>query len=83
MKDLNKMGGCCGAEIAGIILLVIATILTIVTLNGWGIFAMFLVGGALCCHKHWHCNDYICEENPVAKIKDSVKKVVNKKVEPE
>jgi hypothetical protein len=50
---------CCWAyrhELLGIILLVLATILTIVTGNGFGIFAMFIAGICLCCYKHICCH---------------------------
>ena len=42
-------------ELLGIILLIIATFLTIVTGNGFGIIAIFLVGGVLCCYRHLCC----------------------------
>ena len=43
-------------ELLGLILLIIATLLTLATCNGLGIFAMFLVGGVLCCYKHLCCH---------------------------
>lgn len=43
-------------ELLGLILLVLATVLTIFTGNSLGIFGMFLVGLALFCRKFWHCN---------------------------
>ncbi|WP_133128169.1 hypothetical protein [Legionella nagasakiensis] len=54
MKQSNKIHGCFWVyrfEILGLILLLIATILTILTANGIGIAAMFLVGLVLCAHK--------------------------------
>lgn len=56
MKNLNYCGTssyCAnhGFEIFGIILIVIATILTVITGNGLGIVALFLVGCVLCRHK--------------------------------
>ena len=50
-----QMTACCWAfrhELIGIILLAIATFLTIVTVNSFGIVAMFLVGAVLCCYRH-------------------------------
>lgn len=41
-------------ELLGLILLIIATILTVVSYNGFGILAMFIVGAVLCCYKYWH-----------------------------
>jgi len=48
-------------ELVGLVLVILATILTLLTLSGLGIAAMFLVGAALCCHKcfgHCHCNGH-------------------------
>jgi len=63
MKD-KKNGSvvsCCWGyrhELLGLVLLVLATLLTIVTGNSLGIFAMFLVGAVLFCHRcwFWHCH---------------------------
>ena len=55
-----QMTACCWGyrhELLGLILLVIATFLTFVTGNGFGIVAMFLVGGVLCCYKHLACHN--------------------------
>ena len=41
-----------GCKIVGYVLLAIATLLTLITLNGLAIFGMFLVGMLFCCHKH-------------------------------
>lgn len=41
-------------ELLGLIFLIIATLLTIVSHSGCGIVAMFIVGLVLCCCKHWH-----------------------------
>ena len=46
----------CRHELLGLILLIIATFLTIATCNSFGIVAMFLVGGVLCCYKHLCCH---------------------------
>ena len=63
MKDSKycKYTACCWDyrhELLGIILLVIATLLTIATCNSFGIAAMFLVGLVLCCCRHmfYHCS---------------------------
>lgn len=53
MKDPKKMNSCLWGyrfELLGLILLVIATLLTIFTLNSVGIAAMFLVALVLCAH---------------------------------
>ncbi len=60
MKDSKycKVTSCCWDhrhELVGLILLIIASFLTIVTCNGLGIIGMFLVGLVLCCHKHFCC----------------------------
>ena len=49
-----------GCKIFGIILLVIAAILTLITLNGLGILGMFIAGLILCCHKHMGCTTSHC-----------------------
>ena len=54
-KTNCKISACCKANwcgILGIILVVLASILTIITFSGLGIFGMFLVGVMMCCHKH-------------------------------
>jgi hypothetical protein len=43
----------CG--IFGIVLIVLATILTFVTSSGLGILGLFFAGIMMCCHKHWSC----------------------------
>lgn len=61
-----QMTSCCWSmrhELLGIILLVIAAFLTIVTCNGLAIFAMFFAGLALCCCKHIGCHKYHGEEH--------------------
>lgn len=71
MKDLkNRQVSACGwghwHELLGLILIVIATLLTLATMNGLGIFMMFFVGGLLCCYRHLSCchvddnHDYHC-----------------------
>jgi len=50
-----KITECCKTHwyrILGIILLVLAVILTVITFSGLGILGMFLAGLMLCCHKH-------------------------------
>lgn len=60
MEDLKDCKVNCywtyRLEILGLVLVFIATILTIVSFNSLGIAAMFVVGGALCCHKYFSCN---------------------------
>ena len=46
-------------ELLGIILLIVATFLTLVTFNSFGIVAMFFVGGLLCCYRHWCCHTHV------------------------
>lgn len=43
-------------ELVGIILLILASFLTIITLSNLGIAAMFFVGMVLCGHKYFSCN---------------------------
>ena len=43
------------AEVFGVVLIVIATILTIVTGSSLGIAAMFIAGGLLCCRSKRGC----------------------------
>lgn len=50
---------CCWTyrhELIGLVLLAIATFLTIVTFNGLGIAAMFLVAAVLCSYRHVCCH---------------------------
>ena len=50
-----KITECCKTHwyrVLGIILLVLAVVLTVVTFSGLGILGMFLAGLMLCCHKH-------------------------------
>lgn len=65
MDDLKscKVSACCKANICGIVgmvLVVLATILTLYTLSGLGIFAMFIVGMVLACHKHLAARGCCC-----------------------
>ncbi len=56
-----KISACCrthGCKIVGMVLLVIATILTIITYNGMGIFGLFIVGLVFCCHDHLSCKSH-------------------------
>ena len=73
MKDV-KDGKTCGltgsfwshrSKLVGSVFLIVATILTLLTLNGFGIFGMFLVGAILCrrgsmcgCHCHESCSEH-------------------------
>ena len=57
MDDKNKckITECCQKHwyrMLGIILVVLAAILTVITFSGLGILGMFLAGLMLCCHKH-------------------------------
>ena len=62
--DNCKSSGCwSGATVGGIVLLVIATILTLITLNGIAILGMFIVGIMLMCHKRMSC----CSSCPCCK----------------
>lgn len=71
MEDAKKckITECCKThwyKILGVILLVLAVILTVITFSGLGILGMFLAGLMLCCHKHlsskmgWGCCDGGC-----------------------
>lgn len=59
MKGMKKCDtkGCFShrSQILGAVFLVIATILTLLTLNGFGILGMFLVGILLCRHHMMGC----------------------------
>lgn len=67
----GKWSGCCWSnryEVLGILFLVIATILTIIAWDSFGIVAMFVVGLVLLGHKHFryfgchcHCHDESCD----------------------
>ncbi len=60
---MNKTVGCkmreCLSnhrrEIFGGVILILAILLTILTLSGLGIFGMFLTGLFMCCHRHMGC----------------------------
>lgn len=61
MKDKKYCNilACCWDyrhELSGLILLVLATLLTLFTGSSLGIFSMFLVGLVLYCHKFWSCH---------------------------
>jgi hypothetical protein len=63
-----KVTACCSShacEIIGAILIGVATLLTLFTLNGAGIFGMFLVGLVFCCHKHMSCKSCPCAEKGI------------------
>lgn len=59
-KKYCHVTACCWGyrhELLGLILLILATILTIATCNSFGIVAMFFAGIILCCCKHFaHCH---------------------------
>ena len=91
-KYCKVTGGCWGHrhEILGLVLLILATILTIFTANSIGIAAMYLVGLVLCCYKclaqhccyskeHCHDSDDGMECASMDKdVKHQVKKVAHK-----
>ncbi|MCP0913651.1 MULTISPECIES: hypothetical protein [Legionella] len=59
MNDTNNPYGCWWShrhELLGLVLIFIATILTIITFNSFGIAAMFLVGMVLCGHRYFFCH---------------------------
>lgn len=58
-KACSTKSGCCWNykhEIVGAIFILIATLLTIFTVNSLGILGMFIVGAMLLCCKHSRCN---------------------------
>lgn len=63
-----KVMECCRSNrcsAVGIVLIVIASIMTIVTFSGLGIFGMFIVGLAMCCHKRLLCQCGCCNSTNV------------------
>ena len=98
MKDMKKCdmtSGCWShrSQMLGAVFLVVASIITLLTLNGFGILGMFLVGIMLCHRKsagccsccHCHCNEMMdehcspCGETEMPVKKKTVKKPVEKK----
>lgn len=66
MKKLCKTGSCCTthrSEIFGAIFLAVATVLTLFTYSGAGIFGMFMVGLILCIRKQFGCKTCGCGAN--------------------
>lgn len=70
----------CRFEVLGAILVLIATCLTIITLQPAGIFMLFVTGLVLCfhkcvsgswCHNAWNCKDVACEEHGRKAVKGS------------
>ncbi|MDF1756910.1 MAG: hypothetical protein P1U74_01235 [Legionellaceae bacterium] len=64
-------------EIVGAIFLILATLLTLLTLSGVGILGMFIVGLVLCSHKHLCCRNSDSSEEvkkPAPKKAPAVKK---------
>lgn len=60
-----KMMDCCRMHrcgMVGMVLIVIASILTIITSSGLGIFGMFIAGLGMCCHKSLLCRCKCCGE---------------------
>ena len=70
MKDVKDEGKCglSGAfwshrsKLVGGFFLIVATILTLLTLNGFGILGMFLVGTVL-CRRHMMCGCCSCHSS--------------------
>lgn len=80
-KENCDKKACCWAyrhELIGITLLALATILTIITGNGFGIVAMFIAGICLCCYKHFCC--HLCHGHCGASTCDTDDKAVKKVV---
>ncbi len=83
MKNAKKCGMSseCWSGFVGVLgagFIIVATILTLVTMNGLGILGMFIVGAMLCRRKHMCCDshhghhdDMCCcaEEKPKPKAK--------------
>lgn len=61
-------------EIVGSVLLILATLLTILTFSGLGILGMFVTGLFLCCHKHMCCKHCPESKEPAAKKAPVAKK---------
>lgn len=88
--QMNKNNGCkvreCISnhrrEIVGGVFLVLATLLTILTLSGLGIFGMFITGLAMCCHRHMcFCRNNMhgcCEDELEANSEHTEKPAVRK-----
>lgn len=92
MKDSKScsMSGhwwSCRYEMVGVFFLILATILTLITLNGFGIAAMFFVGLILCSQKYFSCGvchshaieDDVLHTDVASQIKPHVRKAVAKK----
>jgi hypothetical protein len=43
------------SEVLGVLLIVLATIATLLSFSGLGLFGMFLAGVFLVCKRHWKC----------------------------
>lgn len=88
MKDTHKHHikcfWSCRFELIGVVLLILATLLTILTLNSVGIAAMFLVGLVLCCYKHFSCSfSGVChpqeEEEEIERLLNTLEKSSSEK----
>lgn len=87
MKDCKTlMQGCCvpRIDVVGIVLIIVASILTILTFNRVGIAMMFIVGAFLTAHQCFSrccgcatcrpsCDD-VCDEGTATVKKSSAKK---------
>ncbi len=90
-KKECKIAACCKSNccgIIGMILVVLATILTLITLNGAGILGMFVAGLVFCCHKHMsskgccpgcRCGCCSSEDTMVCSLGDKDKPAVEKR----
>lgn len=98
MKDDKEMKKCnilCWphrSKVVGAVFILLAAVLTLLTLNGFGILGMFIVGYMLCkkstcgcgcgcgcgCSCHKECSDHqsCCDVDP---IKTTTKKTMDKK----
>ena len=75
---------CCGGkgvELLGLVLVLIAAFLTIISLDSFGIVAMFLVGVILLAHKHCcrHKDESVCCDVEKKTTKAPAKKTPAKK----
>ncbi len=85
-KNKAQFMGCCHANrcsVVGMILIVLATIMTIVTMSGLGIFGMFIVGLAMSGHKYWAHHDKsldeACDDHSHCEVKPKETKKTTKK----
>lgn len=75
--DALSFCGEKGVELLGLVLVLIASFLTIISLDSFGIVSMFAVGGILLAHKHCCRNKEKCDTDDDCKT--LAKKTVAKK----